>query len=106
MCSICSARAGLGADLLGSSQAVLLPLNKAVCIFSFARGTQPLALWNLLQGGRQTKQMAALVTAIAQNDLLLVMTAFAQLAVEREDVVWHTNLVCCLTAGFGVLHAS
>ena len=73
-----------GGCLLKLIQAVLLAFHKAMCLLSFAHRAQPLPLRHLLQGRGQAEQVTAPVTAVTQNNLLLMMAALTQLAIQGD----------------------
>ena len=56
-----------------------------------AQRADPVALWHLLQRRVQAEEMAAPIALVAQYDLRFVMATFAQLAVEGEDIVRHSD---------------
>lgn len=67
-----------------------MPFNEAVSMFCHTQGANPFPLRYCLQRRRQAEHVAAFITAITKNDLLLMMPSLAQLTVECEDVVWHS----------------
>ncbi len=95
-----------GSCLFKLVQAVLLAFNKAMRVLCFAERAQPLAFWDLVQRRGQAEQVTTPITAITENDLLLMMTSFAELTVECEDVVWNTDAVRRLTCRLRLLRQS
>ena len=80
-------------NLLELRHAVLLalPESSTFGISLNAQRADPMALWHLLQRRVQAKEVAAPIALVAQYDLRFVMATFAQLTVEGEDVVRHSN---------------
>lgn len=80
-------------NLLEFRHAVLLalPEGSAFGVGLNAQRAHPVALWHLLQRRVQAEEVAAPIALVAQDDLRFVMATFAELAVEREDVVRHAN---------------
>lgn len=73
------------------------PINHAcaTCVQnkSPAEGADPVSVWDGLQRWGQAEGVAAPVAAVTEDDLVLVVPASAELAVQGEDVVWHPGLV-------------
>ena len=85
-----------------------MPFNEAMSMFCHAGGTDPVSLWDSIQRRRQAEHMAAFITMITKNDLLLMMASIAQFTLECENVVWHSyvlgtvcNVSFPLRAAFG-----
>ena len=89
-----------GSRLLKFIQAVLLSFNETMSVLCLAQWAEPLTLWNLFQRWGKAEEVTSSVTAVTQNDFLLMVASFAQFAVECEDVVWNPytvgGLTCCL----------
>ena len=79
-------------NLLELRHAVLLalPEGSTFGVGLNAQRADPVALWHLLQRRVQAEEVAAPIALVAEDDLRFVMTTFAELAIEREDVVRHS----------------
>ncbi len=82
----------VASNLLELRHAVLLalPESSTFGLSLNAQRADPVALWHLLQRRVQAEEVAAPIALVAQYDLRFVMATFAQLAIEREDVVRHS----------------
>ena len=95
-------------NLLKLHEGVLMALleGAALCLRLAAQGADPIAFWHCFQWRVEAEQVAAPVALVAQDDLVLVMAALAQLAVELIDVGRHADLVSILRQGQEVVSLS